>query len=58
MTQDRSWVLFSLFFRLVMHFFCQGISTGSQQDASPQGATNQMREVLADEMLDRYQQFS
>ncbi|GMN47685.1 hypothetical protein TIFTF001_016865 [Ficus carica] len=34
-----------------------GLSTGRQQDASTRGAMNQLREVLADEMWDRYQRF-
>ena len=34
-----------------------GPSTGRQQDASRRGAMNQLREVLADDMWDRYQRF-
>ncbi|GMN54655.1 hypothetical protein TIFTF001_023792 [Ficus carica] len=33
-------------------------STGRQQDASRKGAMNKLREVLADDMWDRYQRFS
>ncbi|GMN52106.1 hypothetical protein TIFTF001_021251 [Ficus carica] len=32
-----------------------GLSTGRQQNASKRGAMNQLREMLADDMWDRYQ---
>ena len=34
-----------------------GPSTGRQQDASRRGVMNQLREVLADDMWDRYRRF-
>ena len=34
-----------------------GTSTGTQQDALRMGAMNQLREVLADDMWDRYQPY-
>ena len=33
-----------------------GLSKGRQQDASRRGAMNQLRDVLADDMWDRYHQ--